>query len=174
MTVAAVCSLMSFVEVCCGAENFRGFQASAAFNLNESITLSSRRATVSAGYRFTPKRYLGIGSGISWQQGSIPDSPEFPDLEKGVINSFPIFMDYIRYFPFRKRPRHTFLLGAEGGVTLFAEPIFTDETYKCTPHLLLKTGFDLTIFRRLGINFGFNAYAAHSLSGLGVFIGTRF
>lgn len=112
---------MSFVAARCGAENFRGFQASAAFNLNESITLSSRRATVSAGYRFTPKRYMGLGTGISWQQGSIPDSPEFPELEKGV-----------------------------------------------------KTGFDFTIFRRFGINFGFNAYAAHSLSGLGVFIGTRF
>ena len=111
---------------------------------------------------------------MSWQLGYNADlRPNYP-VTNGALNSFPIFVDYVRNFQFKRNRRHGFLLGAEAGVTWFDKPIFPNEYYVLNPHLLLKMGFDVSVVNKFGVVFGLNAYHLSSPCGVGFFIGIRY
>ena len=165
--------LLCLFSMACNGKDFHGFQSSVTFGINESLDVGSKRLTVSLGYRFNPKRYLGLGCGASWQKGYNMNYPGVPPTT-GIHNSFPIFVDYVRNFQFKRNRRHGFLLGAEAGVTWFDTPIFPDENYVLNPHLLLKMGFDVSVVNKFGVVFGLNAYHLSSPCGVGFFIGIRY
>ena len=166
--------LLCLFSMACNGKDFHGFQSSVTFSRDESTWAGSKRLTASLGYRFNPKRYLGLGCGVSWQLGYNADlRPNYP-VTNGVLNSFPIFVDYVRNFQFKRNRRHGFLLGAEAGVTWFDKPIFPNENYVLNPHLLLKMGFDVAVANKFGVVFGLNAYHISSPCGVGFFIGIRY
>ncbi len=111
--------LLCLFSMACNGKDFHGFQSSVTFGINESLDVGSRRLTASLGYRFNPKRYLGLGCGASWQEGYNMMYPGIPPTT-GIHNSFPIFVDYVRNFQFKRNRRHGFLLGVEAGVAWFA------------------------------------------------------
>ena len=165
--------LLCLFSMACNGKDFHGFQSSVTFGINESLDVGSKRLTASLGYRFNPKRYLGLGCGASWQEGYNMMYPGVPPTT-GIHNSFPIFVDYVRNFQFKRNRRHGFPLGAEAGVTWFDTPIFPDENYVLNPHLLLKMGFDVSVVNKFGVVFGLNAYHLSSPCGVGFFIGIRY
>ena len=166
--------LLCLFSMACNGKDFHGFQSSVTFSRDESLWVKSKRLTASLGYRFNPKRYLGLGCGVSWQEGFNTNLiPSYPPTN-GVLNSFPIFVDYVRNFQFKRNRRHGFLLGAEAGVTWFDKPIFPNEDYVLNPHLLLKMGFDVSVVKKFGVVFGLNAYHISSPCGVGFFIGIRY
>ena len=166
--------LLCLFSMACNGKDFHGFQSSVTFSRDESLWVKSKRLTASLGYRFNQKRYLGLGCGVSWQLGYNADlRPNYP-VTNGVLNSFPIFVDYVRNFQFKRNRRHGFLLGAEAGVTWFDKPIFPNENYVLNPHLLLKMGFDVSVANKFGVVFGLNAYHISSPCGVGFFIGIRY
>ena len=166
--------LMCLFSMACNGKDFHGFQSSVTFSRDESLWVKSKRLTASLGYRFNPKRYLGLGCGVSWQEGFNTNLIESYPPTNGVLNSFPIFVDYVRNFQFKRNRRHGFLLGAEAGVTWFDKPIFPNENYVLNPHLLLKMGFDVSVVKKFGVVFGLNAYHISSPCGVGFFIGIRY
>ena len=166
--------LLCLFSMACNGKDFHGFQSSVTFSRDESLWVKSKRLTASLGYRFNQKRYLGLGCGVSWQLGYNADlRPNYP-VTNGVLNSVPIFVDYVRNFQFKRNRRHGFLLGAEAGVTWFDKPIFPNENYVLNPHLLLKMGFDVSVVNKFGVVFGLNAYHISSPCGVGFFIGIRY
>ncbi len=165
--------LLCLFSMVCNGKDFHGFQSSVTFSRDESLWAGSKRLTASLGFRFNPKRYLGLGCGVSWQEGYNMMYPGIPPTT-GIHNSFPIFVDYVRNFQFKRNRRHGFLLGAEAGVTWFDTPIFPDDNYVLNPHLLLKMGFDVSVVKKFGVVFGLNAYHISSPCGVGFFIGIRY
>ena len=61
--------LLCLFSMACNGKDFHGFQSSVTFSRDESLWVKSKRLTASLGYRFNPKRYLGLGCGVSWQEG---------------------------------------------------------------------------------------------------------
>ena len=115
--IIGIAVILCLFSMACNGKDFHGFQSSVTFSRDESLWVKSKRLTASLGYRFNPKRYLGLGRGVSWQLGYNADlRPNYP-VTNGVLNSFPIFVDYVRNFQFKRNRRHGFLLGAEAGVT---------------------------------------------------------
>ena len=167
--------LLCLFSMASNGNDFHGFQSSVTFSRDEALCVKSKRLTASLGYRFNPKRYLGLGCGVSWQEGFNTNLliESYPPTN-GVLNSFPIFVDYVRNFQFKRNRRHGFLLGAEAGVTWFDTPIFPDDNYVLNPHLLLKMGFDVSVVKKFGVVFGLNAYHISSPCGVGFFIGIRY
>lgn len=138
-----------------GCDNAKKFQFGTTFNMTTSLDGSTRMLEVSGGRRFNYKRYLGLGTGIGRVKVLPPhDHIEVPDYRE-ISYNIPIFLDYQRYFPFRRNPRHSFILGIEGGVTVFPEKYYGSII---TPHVQFNTGFDVSLARRLGLKFGFSLY----------------
>lgn len=136
-------------------DNAKKFQFGTTFNMTASLDGSTRMLEVSGGRRFNPIRYFGLGTGIGRVRVDPPHNPdEFPEYRE-MFYDIPIFLDYQRYFPFRRNPRHSLILGIEGGVTVFPEKYFDS---RITPHIRLNTGFDVSLARRLGLKFGFSLY----------------
>ena len=116
--IIGIAVFLCLFSMACNGKDFHGFQSSVTFSRDEALCVKSKRLTASLGYRFNPKRYLGLGCGVSWQEGFNTNLliESYP-LTNGVLNSFPIFVDYVRNFQFKRNRRHGFLLGAEAGVT---------------------------------------------------------
>ena len=80
--------LLCLFSMACNGKDFHGFQSSVTFSRDESLWVKSKRLTASLGYRFNPKRYLGLGCGVSWQLGYNADlRPNYP-VTNGVLIPF--------------------------------------------------------------------------------------
>ena len=126
-------------------------------------------ADISLGCRFNAKRYLGIGTGCHWICEA--DSTD-PDNSNGFVPAIPLFVDYIRYFPFSRHPRHSFFMGMEAGGAYYVKDLpLKYETSRILPYMNGKIGFDFGICGNVGLNVGFNliwgCYKGMTLTGGG-------
>ena len=63
--------LLCLFSMASNGNDFHGFQSSVTFSRDEALCVKSKRLTASLGYRFNPKRYLGLGCGVSCRKDSI-------------------------------------------------------------------------------------------------------
>ena len=125
-----------------------------------------------AGWRFSPKNYLGIGSGCDWIDF---DCDADPTQSNGEVVGIPLFLDYIHYVPFRHFPQHSFFFGIEAGGGVYPGKIpRKDISERFFPFFNPKLGIDFSIRRSIGVNFGFNEIIAESGTVLCVCAGIRF
>ena len=136
-------------------EDAKKLQGGATFNMLRNIWTSTEMVTVSYGCRFNSKRCFGLGTGISRLKDDPPQYPTSDRKDPDILYHIPIFLDYQRYFPFRRNPRHSFILGVEGGVNVFLKEYYDSRIY---PHVQLNTGFDVSLIRQLGLKLGFSLY----------------
>lgn len=86
--IISIAVILSLFSMACNGKDFHGFQSSVTFSRDESLWVKSKRLTASLGYRFNPKRYLGLGCGVSWQLGYNADlRPNYP-VTNGVLIPF--------------------------------------------------------------------------------------
>ncbi len=139
-------------------ETPKKFSESLQFGVNyrigsPSVFCSEETATISGGYRFNRKNYLGLTLGIS-------DAEWYNDAEPAdyPFTGYPIALDYIHYFPLGKAKNHSIYLGGEVGI------LYSNEVAKVeygdgdvelgSEIIMLKTGMDFRIYKNLHINFG--------------------
>ncbi len=124
-------------------------------NYRNGITgayVDEQAVTLSGGYRFNRKNYLGINAGVS-------DAEYYNDAD-GNTYSFtgvPVALDYIHYFPIGKARNHSIFLGGEAGVLCSSKTVtdnLGEEIGMGTAFLTLKTGVDFKIYKRLHLNCG--------------------
>ena len=110
-------------------------------------------ADISLGWRFNEKRYLGVGTGCHWLKRASGESGQ----SNGFVPAIPLFVDYVRYYPFARHPRNAFFLGMEAGGAYYVKDLpLTTDTARMLGYLNGKLGFDFSIYKNLGFNVGLN------------------
>lgn len=149
----------------------KGLQFEAQFARNFGLYVGTKRLDFTVGYRFNRKRFLGVGTGFYRQNASCEEDP---DNSNGWVTAFPLYVDYTRYFPSRKRCNNSFFLGMEAGPAYYKTQPWKDDSSKFGGIISPKLGFDFSLARKVGLYFGLNFLISYGPSGFGVNLGFRF
>lgn len=126
---------------------------------------------VTAGWRFNDQRFLGLGTGR--HRVEIDDDAE-PDNNNGTVTAIPLYLEYLRYFQFKKHPQSAFVLGVDAGGRLYTDRTpWKSDPEKVVPLLTAKLGFDFAVSKYFGLTLGLNATISDA-GGIGANIGLRF
>ena len=129
---------------------------------------------ISVGCRFNRHRYLGLATGLNINDIYYDADPS---VENGSVPFIPLYVDYIRYVPFRHYyPNNSWIFGLAAGGGFYPDKTpCKSEVYteKAAPLFKATMGIDINIKRRVGFNLGLYGQLS-DISGFGVEAGLRF
>ncbi len=150
------------------------WQFGAGYRIGSPIIYHNEQAFVlSGGYRFNKKNYLGLNIGVAMAEDTYKGYGPDGDFE---YIGCPITLDYTHNFFIGKARKHSIYLGGEAGGTFSfgqtgiiqeTDDIFT-EVPLGTPVIMIKTGMDFQIYRRLHLNFGIRLGILGAQVGAGI------
>ncbi len=135
------------------------WQFGIGYRIGSPIIYHHEQAVVlSGGYRFNKKNYLGLNVGVAKAEDTYTDYG-MHDFE---YIGCPITLDYTHNFFLGKARKHSIYLGGElGGIFSFGQTgkiKETDDLFMLvplgTPIMMVKTGMDFQLYKRLHLNFG--------------------
>ncbi len=142
------------------------FQYGVNVRTNVMVYASEQALTLSGGYRFNKKNYLGLNLGVA--------RAEWTDDSRGQTHPYtavPVALDYIHNFYLGKARKHSIYLGGEAGIGCSSKTVkYEDgEEHELGYGILtLKTGLDFQLHNRLHLNLGIRVGYFSLGAGVGI------